>query len=99
MSSARLVDVVPLVEAELDRRYPDRVKMRPTEADGFREAWDILDRLWQRTVGRLWWLTDPRRPAGSRGSPPGSPPTPLGGRAPSCRGSSRCSPSPRRRGC
>jgi uncharacterized protein YjbI with pentapeptide repeats len=46
------VDVVPLVEAELDRRYPDRVKMRPTDADGFREAWDILERLWQRTVER-----------------------------------------------
>jgi hypothetical protein len=46
------VDVVPLVEAELDRRYPDRVKMRPTDADGFREAWGILERLWQRTVER-----------------------------------------------
>jgi DinB superfamily/Pentapeptide repeats (8 copies) len=46
------VDVVPLVEAELNRRYPDRVKMRPAGADGFREAWDILERLWQETVGR-----------------------------------------------
>jgi hypothetical protein len=46
------VDVVPLVEAELDRRYPDRAKMRPADADGFREAWDILGRLWQQTVGR-----------------------------------------------
>jgi len=46
------VDVVPLVEAELNRRYPDRVKMRPTDADGFREAWDILEPLWQRTVER-----------------------------------------------
>jgi uncharacterized protein YjbI with pentapeptide repeats len=46
------VDVVPLVEAELNRRYPDRVKMRPTDADGFREAWDSLERLWQRTVER-----------------------------------------------
>jgi hypothetical protein len=26
--------------------------MRPTDADGFREAWDILDRLWQGTVER-----------------------------------------------
>ncbi|HTA11758.1 MAG TPA: pentapeptide repeat-containing protein, partial [Streptosporangiaceae bacterium] len=26
------VDVVPLVEAELDRRYPDRPKMRPADA-------------------------------------------------------------------
>lgn len=46
------VDVVPLVEAELDRRYPDRVKMRPTDADGSREAWDILKLLWRRTVER-----------------------------------------------
>jgi uncharacterized protein YjbI with pentapeptide repeats len=46
------VDVVPLVEAELDRRYPDRAKMRPEDADGFREAWAILERLWQQTVDR-----------------------------------------------
>ena len=46
------VDVVPLVEAELNRRNPERVKMRPTDADGFREAWDILERLWQETVER-----------------------------------------------
>jgi uncharacterized protein YjbI with pentapeptide repeats len=46
------VDVVPLVEAELDRRYPDRPKMRPASAAGYREAWDILERLWQQTVQR-----------------------------------------------
>ena len=46
------VDVVPLVEAELDRRYPDRVKMRPTDPAGFREAWDVLERLWAGTVDR-----------------------------------------------
>ncbi|WP_328988473.1 DinB family protein [Kribbella sp. NBC_01245] len=46
------VDVVPLVEAELNRRYPDRVKMRPADADGYREAWDILERLWRQTVDR-----------------------------------------------
>jgi hypothetical protein len=46
------VDVVPLVEAELDRRYPDRAKMRPANADGFRDAWDILERLWLQTVDR-----------------------------------------------
>ncbi len=38
--------------SELNRRYPDRVKMRPADAGGFREAWDTLERLWQRTVGR-----------------------------------------------
>ncbi|HEX2551936.1 MAG TPA: pentapeptide repeat-containing protein, partial [Nocardioidaceae bacterium] len=46
------IDVVPLVEAELNRRFPDRVKMRPADADGFREAWDILERLWPQTVER-----------------------------------------------
>jgi len=46
------VDVAPLVEAELNRRYPDRIKMRPSDADGFREAWDALERLWQETVER-----------------------------------------------
>lgn len=46
------VDVAPLVEAELDRRDPDRSKMRPTDPAGFREAWDIVERLWDGTVER-----------------------------------------------
>ena len=46
------IDVVPLVEAELDRLYPDRARMRPADADGFRAAWQILERLWGETVGR-----------------------------------------------
>jgi uncharacterized damage-inducible protein DinB len=46
------VDIGPLVDAELNRRYPDRAKMRPADPAGFREAWDILDLLWDRTVER-----------------------------------------------
>jgi hypothetical protein len=46
------VDIGPLIEAELDRRDPDRVKMRPADPAGFREAWDILGRLWDGTVDR-----------------------------------------------
>lgn len=46
------VDVAPLVEAELDRRDPERVKMRPTDPDGFRAAWDIVERRWADTVDR-----------------------------------------------
>jgi hypothetical protein len=46
------VDVAPLVEAELDRRDPDRARMRPTDPAGFREAWDIVERLWQGTIER-----------------------------------------------
>ena len=44
------VDVVPLVEAELNRRYPDRAKMRPTHPAGFKEAW--TNRLWSRATRR-----------------------------------------------
>jgi len=54
------VDVGPLVEAELDRRYPDRPKMRPTSAAGFRAAWDTVERLWAGTVERARRL-DPDR--------------------------------------
>lgn len=46
------VDIAPLVEAELDRRYPDRARMRPDSPAGFAEAWDILGRLWDGTVER-----------------------------------------------
>jgi uncharacterized damage-inducible protein DinB len=46
------VDVAPLVEAELDRRHPERPKFRPTTAEGFREAWDINEQLWDATVER-----------------------------------------------
>ena len=46
------VDVVPLVEAELNRRFPERAKMSPADAAGYREAWDILERLWSETVER-----------------------------------------------
>jgi hypothetical protein len=46
------VDVVPLVNAELDRLDPNRAKMRPTDPAGFREAWDIIEGLWDETVER-----------------------------------------------
>jgi uncharacterized damage-inducible protein DinB len=46
------VDVGPLIEAELDRRDPDRAKMRPEDPAGFREAWEILRRRWDQTVAR-----------------------------------------------
>ena len=46
------VDIAPLVEAELNRRMPERAKMAPDDSDGFREAWAILERLWAGTVAR-----------------------------------------------
>jgi hypothetical protein len=46
------VDIAPLVEAELNRRMPERAKMRPDDSDGFREAWAIIEQLWKGTVAR-----------------------------------------------
>jgi len=46
------VDVGPLVNAELDRRYPDRASMRPSDPAGFREGWTAIERLWDHTVER-----------------------------------------------
>jgi len=46
------VDVAPMVQAELDRRDPDRPRMRPSDADGFRDAWTLLERRWEETLAR-----------------------------------------------
>ena len=44
------VDIAPLIEAELNRRDPDRAKMSPHDVAGFHDAWQILLRLWAGTV-------------------------------------------------
>lgn len=46
------VDIAPLVDAELNRRMPERTRMRPEDPAGFREAWAILERRWAETVER-----------------------------------------------
>jgi hypothetical protein len=46
------VDIAPLVDAELNRRMPERARMRPDDPDGFGAAWAILERLWAGTVAR-----------------------------------------------
>src|SRR5579863_629828 len=52
------VDIAPLVDAELNRRMPERAKMRPDDSQGFREAWSILERLWGGTVERARALSE-----------------------------------------
>ena len=44
------VEVAPLVEAELDRRHPERLALRPTTADGAREALAVVLSLWAQTL-------------------------------------------------
>lgn len=55
------IEISAYVQAELDRQQPGREKMRPTDAAGFREAWDLLEELWAGTVGRARAL-EARRP-------------------------------------
>jgi hypothetical protein len=46
------VEVAPLIEAELQRRHPERAKLHPTDAAGYREAWAALEQVWAQTVRR-----------------------------------------------
>jgi hypothetical protein len=58
------VDVEPLVEAELDRRFPERMKLRATDVEGLLDAWSMLEGLWTQTTGRALSLppdVQPRR--------------------------------------
>jgi DinB superfamily/Pentapeptide repeats (8 copies) len=47
------VDVAPLVEAELNRRFPGRAERRATDPDGLRRAWAVLEQTWAGTLGRI----------------------------------------------
>lgn len=47
------VDVVPLVDAELNRRFPGRADRRAGDPDGLRAAWAMLERTWAATLERV----------------------------------------------
>jgi len=47
------VDVIPLVESELNRRFPGRAGRRATDPDGLRAAWAALERTWAATLQRV----------------------------------------------
>ena len=46
------VDVIPLVEAELNRRFPGRSDRRAQGPEGLRAAWASLERTWEATLQR-----------------------------------------------
>ncbi len=46
------VDVAPLVDAELDRRFPGRALRRAQDPDGLREAWAALEGAWDAAIAR-----------------------------------------------
>ncbi|GAA1476201.1 DinB family protein [Nocardioides aestuarii] len=52
------VDVMPYVEAELDRRHPVRVLIRSEDPADLQEAWRQLKEAWDATVERVQALPD-----------------------------------------
>jgi hypothetical protein len=46
------VDVIPFVEAEVNRRFPGRAARRAEDPDGLRAAWAALERTWSATLAR-----------------------------------------------
>ena len=56
------VDVTAFVEAELDRRNPERAQVRQMQtADDYRATWDTIECLWSETVERARRLPEPAR--------------------------------------
>jgi len=53
------VEVAPLVEAELDRRFPERAKLRASDPPGLVEAWAMLEDIWQANLARAQALPEP----------------------------------------
>lgn len=47
------VDVAPLVEAELNRRFPGRGDRRADTPEGLRAAWAAVERTWDATLARV----------------------------------------------
>lgn len=47
------VDVIPFVEAELNRRFPGRAHRRAADPDGLRAAWATLERTWAAMLERV----------------------------------------------
>jgi hypothetical protein len=46
------VDVLPYVKQELDKRYPIRLLLKPTDPESAREAWAAIEELWAGTVAK-----------------------------------------------
>jgi hypothetical protein len=47
------VNVVPLVDAELDRRFPGRSQRKAATPAGLRDAWAALEETWAATLDRV----------------------------------------------
>jgi hypothetical protein len=46
------VDIGPYVEAELNKRHPERLLLAPSDPDGMRTAWESIEAFSARTLAR-----------------------------------------------
>jgi hypothetical protein len=53
------VEVAPLVVAEMERRFPERAKLRAADPEGLADAWAMICDLWQATLARARKLPEP----------------------------------------
>ena len=52
------VEVAPLIEAELDRMFPERLLLRPTNQAELVTAIDTVESMWSETLQRAFMLDD-----------------------------------------
>jgi hypothetical protein len=65
------VDVVPLVDAELNRRFPGRELRDAQDPAGLAAAWAALERTWQATLERALAMPPDTLDASVADEPPG----------------------------
>ena len=47
------VNVIPLIDAELNRRFPGRADRAPKEPAGLQDSWRTIEATWARTIQRV----------------------------------------------
>ena len=52
------IEIEPLIEAELERRYPGRATLFASDPDGVRTAWTTIENLWSMTTERALRLPE-----------------------------------------
>jgi len=53
------IEIAPLVEAELDRQFPERRALRATDPKGLAGAWAMIEDLWASTLEQARRLDEP----------------------------------------
>ena len=52
------IEIAPLIDAEMIRRYPERARLTPDDAAGVRGAWSVIESVWATTMERAGALPE-----------------------------------------